>query len=192
MLTFYHKYKDPGKYSQNAEWGILKECLRRIDPENKTAIEFGAPSFYYCSNIAQLEEEGWKIRMYDINENIDVRVKRAEITPDNINDIIGGNCEVLSIDIDNNDYHVWKAYKYKPAIVIIEINSSIPPTVDEIPGNRGASYKSMMELAINKGYFLVAHTGNMIFVWNKYKKHFPEITGYPITDHELYFNTSYL
>lgn len=191
MLTFLEKYKSPGKYSQNSEHGIITECLRRINPEVKTGCEFGAPNFYYCSNLAQLSEEGWDIKMFDIDENIDARIKQAKITPENVNELVG-DVTILSIDCDNDDYHIWKAYKYKPAIVIIEINSSIPPTVDEIPGNRGASFKSMTELAINKGYSIVAHTGNLILVWNKHKHFFPELTGYPIRDHELYFNKSFL
>lgn len=192
MISFYKKYQDKGKYSQNGEWGIIYECLKRINPILKVAIEFGAPDYYYCSNVAQLEEHYWKIKVYDINPNPDPRIIQAEITPDNVNEIIG-ECSVLSIDTDNNDYHIWKAYESHPDIVIIEINSSIPPGIEMIPGDKGASYTSMVELGLNKGYSLVAHSGNLIWILNKYGGLFPEIAGYnPLTQSELFFNKSFL
>lgn len=188
MLTFASKY-GCNVYSQFGEDGIIDEAIRRIKPEVKTCIEFGGADGYYCSNTRHLIDQGWTGKMYDMHPG-HPSVEKKEITPENVNDI--GDCTVLSIDTDNNDYHIWKAYKFKPAIVIIEINSSVDPMVDMIPGEHGASFKSMVELAINKGYFLLAHTGNCIFVWNKYKHLFPEIKGYPIKDHELYFNKSHL
>jgi len=53
MLTFAAKY-GWSKYSQNNEDGILQEIIRRINPKEKTAVEFGCPSFTYCSNTALL------------------------------------------------------------------------------------------------------------------------------------------
>ena len=36
------------------------------------------------------------------------------------------NFDILSIDVDSYDYQIWKSVeKYKPKIVIIEINSSV-------------------------------------------------------------------
>ena len=191
MLTFVEKYRDNGKYSQNGEWGILLECLNRIKPTIKTSVEFGCPDFTYCSNTAQLEELGWFCSMYDINPNPDPRIINMKITPENVNSEIG-NPTVLSIDVDNDDYHIWKAYKGQPDIVIIEINSSVPPHVPMIPGTRGASYQSMTELGISKGYFLLAHTGNFIFVADRFRPLFPEVYGDPLTEYFLYFNDSFL
>lgn len=194
MLTFYEKY-NRNIYSQNGEDGIIEECLKRIKPMagwigKGYAAEFGAPTWEFCSNTAYLSDQGWTVKMFDLNPQ-DSRIEKIEITADNVNEKIGSP-EVLSIDCDGPDYHIWKAYEGKPAIVITEINSSIPPTVDEIPGPKGSSFKSMMELAIGKGYFLVAHTGNLVLVRNEYKDLFPEMTGNPIRDHELYFNKSFL
>lgn len=191
MLTFAAKY---GKnvFSQNGEDGIIEECIKRIltDHIPRVAVEFGGHDGFFCSNTRNLTKSGyWKGWMYDINPGSQ-EVQKKEITPENVNEL--PECSVLSIDCDGPDYWIWKAYNGKPAIVIIEINSSIPPTVDEIPGDRGASYKSMVELAQSKGYFLVAHTGNLVLVLNKYRPLFPEITGDPIKDHELYFNKRFL
>jgi hypothetical protein len=87
--------------------------------------------------------------------------------------------DVLSIDIDSYDYHVWKSTHYRPKIVIIEINPIIPTYVtdyiydlndtslDPTHMNRryqGTSFRTMLELGRAKGYTFVLHTFNMIFV----------------------------
>ena len=76
--------------------------------------------------------------------------------------------DLLSIDIDFNDYFVWKAIKdYNPRVVIIEYNSSIPPTESKVikyEANRrwdhtnyfGASLLALTTLGKTKGYTLVA------------------------------------
>lgn len=191
MLTFADKYKF-NVFSQNGEDGIISELIHRIKPTIKTAVEFGCPSFEYCSNTALLARNGWQVRMYDINPNDDPRIHQAEITVDNVNEIVGHPI-LLSIDIDNDDYHVWKAYEGKPDIVIIEINSSIPPGITEIPGDRGASYSAMVRLGLDKGYNLVCHTGNLIFILHKHIGLFPELKGFhPIIDSDKFFNKSFL
>ena len=80
--------------------------------------------------------------------------------------------DVLSIDIDSYDYQVWKSLKnYTPKIVIIEIHSGINPYVNDhihTPGRfDGTSFFPMLKLGIEKGYQLVCHTGNMIFIRNE-------------------------
>jgi hypothetical protein len=78
---------------------------------------------------------------------------------------------VLSIDIDSYDLDVWESHtEYRPALVIIEIDSSIPPGkmirygVGSVNGN---SFSSTLEVAGIKGYTFICHTGNMIFVANE-------------------------
>ncbi len=189
MLTFAAKYAK-NIHSQNGEDGIIQECISRIMPTIHTAVEIGAPTWEYCSNTAYLADKGWDVTMYDISPN-DPRVISKEITPENINQI--GIPTVLSIDIDNNDYWVWKAYESHPDIVIIEINSSIKPGIEMIPGDKGASYTSMVKLGMEKGYTLLVHSGNLIWVLNKHAHLFPEIAGqHPLMDSEKFFNKSFL
>jgi hypothetical protein len=188
MLTFATKY-GWNKFSQFNEDGIIDEIFARVDPELFNCVEFGGHDGFFCSNTRHLINEGWDGKMYDIEPGSpDVEKKR--ITPDNVNEI--GECALLSIDVDNDDYHIWQAYKKKPDVVVIEVNSSLMPPHEEIPGNRGASYISMVKLGISKGYFLLAHTGNCIFILNKHKKLFPEITGDALNNWQEYFNTSHL
>lgn len=170
-----------GQYSQNGEASILDECINRINPKLTVAVEFGAPTREYCSNIFHLIEKGWDCQYFDIDPKAP-QVTKMEITPDNVNDL--PKCSILSIDVDSIDYELWKAYSGKPDIVVIEINSSLKPEVDFYTKDKGANFSMMNKLAESKGYFLLCHTGNCIYVANKHKKLFP--------DADETFNTSWL
>jgi hypothetical protein len=78
--------------------------------------------------------------------------------------------DILSIDIDSFDYQVWRSVDvYSPKIVIVEINSSISPldtTHIHGPGKEGTGFAPMLALGESKGYTLICHTGNLIFVRN--------------------------
>lgn len=158
-------------HSQNGEDGILTEVLRRMKLTKGEAIEFGAPTMQYCSNTFNLPK-GWNKYYYDINPQ-EQGVIKAEITPENVNEVIG-ECDLLSIDVDGNDFAIWQAYTFQPKVVIIEINSSISPNVEHTSLKHGTSFKTMNMLAEEKGYFLLCHTGNCVYILNKYKKLFPD------------------
>lgn len=96
--------------------------------------------------------------------------------------------DLLSIDVDGDDYHVWQSlHKYQPKVVIIEINVRDKPGVRRvnksirditgtsvssmwgITGYTGTSISSMTELAISKQYSLLANVScNAIFVRREY------------------------
>ena len=184
MLEFVNKY-GYNITSQNGENGIINECLFRIKPDNKIACEFGAPDTSYCSNIKPLK--GFELVYFDIDPK-DADVMKAFITEDNVNELIP-DCSVLSIDIDGNDFNIWKAYKGLPDIVVIEINSSLNTDVEFFHPEKGASFCTMLRLGVEKGYFLLCHTGNMIFILNEHRKLFPEVEE--VTT-EKFFNKSWL
>lgn len=188
MLTFVEKYKG-GKFSQNGEAGIIDECVKRLGITKGVSVEFGAPTLEYCSNTFHLPIN-WR-KLYFDPEPKEEGIETMFITPNNVNIVLPMGIDVLSMDTDGaNDYYTWEAYKESAKIVIIEINSSIEPL--ELYLKEGASYRTMFTLGVTKGYFLLCHTGNLIFVLKEYKSLFPEITGHPITDVELYFNRSWL
>jgi hypothetical protein len=75
---------------------------------------------------------------------------------------------LLSIDIDYNDFYVWKALdaKYQPAVVVIEYNASFPPNEDKVVKYKpfycgdgtnyfGANILALYNLGRSKGYSLV-------------------------------------
>ena len=78
--------------------------------------------------------------------------------------------DILSIDIDSFDLEVWESLKeYQPKILIIEINSNYPPGIlkwhsNEFRNTNGNSFSATLKVAKDKGYELVVHTGNMIFI----------------------------
>lgn len=191
------KYKK-NVYSQNGEDGIILEILKRLklNSKNKWCCEFGAWDGIHGSNTFNLVKnfnynavyiEGEKNKYKDL---LNTRKKFKRIIPFNkfiehkknsLNSLdkilkktkISKNFDILSIDIDSFDLAVWKSLKkYRPKIVIIEINSGLPPGIRQIHGNGkiGNSFSSTVDYAQRNKYQLVCHTGNCIFVDKKYSK----------------------
>jgi hypothetical protein len=78
---------------------------------------------------------------------------------------------VLSIDIDGNDYHVWKHLtEYRPLVCIVEFNPTVPVQVDFVQPmdaavHQGCSLAALHALAAAKGYVLAGATDlNAVFV----------------------------
>lgn len=205
MLSFYNKYGKDFVYSQNGEEGILQEVLKRLKIEAGHAVEIGANNGIWLSNTAWLiKEKGFTGLMveadYDLWEqccknwagNNKVKSTCSMANPNNINAFVDDPCDVLSIDVDGIDYQIFQAMEAKPKMVIIEIDSSIPPDAERFNRQGGAGYLPMVKLAHEKGYFLLVHTGNLVFVDKKYRKLFPEIKGDGLKNSEEYFRTCWL
>ncbi|OIO19909.1 MAG: hypothetical protein AUJ23_01145 [Candidatus Magasanikbacteria bacterium CG1_02_32_51] len=183
----------------NSQWGedgILEEIFKRIGTKNKICVEFGAGNGKELSNIWYLIKDlGWHGLLMEPNEknfnkweelkkesdNFKVLKKFVSIDGENCldsileNNNIDKDLDLLSIDIDSNDYHIFESLKkYDPRVVIIEHNPTIPPEFEAVQApneeeNYGASAKSLVKLANKKGYKLVAATHtNCIFVHQKY------------------------
>jgi len=204
MLSFLHKYASPGRYSQNGECGILTEALHRMGIDKGICVEIGANDGYYCSNTAHLIEQGWTGKFieadYDLYKRCainwpftpQVKVICSRVDGKNVNAFVGHDCDVLSLDTDGPDYEIFKGLNAKPKIVIIEIDSSYPPDVWAFNPDGAGTYRNTVELGIGKGYFLLCHTGNLVFVANEYRELFPEIEGDGLSNAELYFNRAWL
>lgn len=178
-------------FSQNGEDGIIDEILRRIKMNHGISVEFGAPTKSYCSNTFNLDGL-WQKYFFDVDPSEPGIIKKT-ISEQNVNEL--PKCNILSIDIDGNDYSVWKAYTGLPEIVVIEINSDYPPGAFLIHGihhHSGTTYAPMVKLGLEKGYFLVCHTGNLIFLQRQYRNLFPEIIGDGIANAQDYFNDKWL
>lgn len=204
MRTFHSRYSFD-RFSQTGEDGVIEECLKRIGITTGKFAEFGAHNGTYCSNTRLLLDNGWSGKLVEADPGLfkelldntmglSVALHCGFVTPENVNERIPQDIDVLSIDVDGIDYSIWKAYTGRPAIVITEINSSIQPDAFEPVSDpqRGTGYLPMVSLGLSKGYFLLTHHGNCIFILNKYRDLFPEIIGNGLENSELYFSTDWL
>lgn len=207
MLSFLNQYAKNYLASQNGEEGILLECQRR-GISIFHCVEIGAYDGRFCSNTAWVIESD--IRAVtglfveaDYNRylqcktnwahNQNVRSQCSRVDGHNINAFVDDRCDLLSIDTDGSDYEIFAGLKARPKIVIMEIDSSIPPNVQGFNANGGVGYFTGVELGIERGYFLLCHTGNLVFVRDDYKHLFPEVKSkHPLIDSEYYFNRSWL
>ena len=102
-----------------------------------------------------------------------IKIINEFVTCENINDILKNNMiedktvDLLSIDIDGNDYYIWETIScIQPRVVIVEYNATVPPTIDFCQKYNakkiwdgtdcfGASLKTLEKLGRKKGYKLV-------------------------------------
>lgn len=170
--------------SQAGEDGIIDALLERLPDRDLWCVEFGAWDGLVASNSASLISAGYSAVLIEASdkkfaalsrryrENTDVTTVCAMVGwagERRLDAILAEtriplDFDVLSIDIDGNDYHVWKAVEvYRPKIVVIEYNPTIANGIEFVqPADesvrQGASITSLTNLAKEKGYELVAAT----------------------------------
>jgi hypothetical protein len=171
--------------SQNEEDGILVEIFRRIGSPNQTFFEFGVGSGLQNCTIYFLLA-GWRGGWVEVNRGkFDfiskkfafhiasdfLRITDLAVTPENVDYVaeelgVARDLDLLSIDIDGNDFFVFQAMTIRPRVVVIEYNGLFPPPhkiVQAYDPNyvyaadtyTGCSLQSLAELAHAKGYRLV-------------------------------------
>lgn len=206
MLSFLNQYAKNYFSSQNGEEGLLLEICQRMDLEHGHAVEIGGNNGLFCSNTALLlKDHGWSglfvegdYNLYleskeNWEGNLRVRHQCCYVDHGNINAFVHGDCDLLSLDTDGPDYRLFEGLKAKPKIVIVEIDSSIPPNVLTRDDGLGCTYQNTVNIGDQKGYFLLAHTGNLVFIDNQFKHLFPEVKSkHPLIDSEFYFNRAWL
>lgn len=206
MLRFYHKYAKNYIASQNGEEGILEECQRR-GVNIFHCVEIGGHDGRFCSNTAWVIETDIRVVTglfveadYDRylqckanwQHNPNVRSQCSRVDGKNVNAFVDERCDLLSLDTDGSDYQIFQGLQAKPKIVIVEIDSSYPPDVHAFNADGAGTYRNTVELGISKSYFLLVHTGNLVFVANEYRELFPEIEGDGLSNAGLYFRRDWL
>lgn len=181
-LSLYEK----SLYSQNGEDGVLAQIFQVIPAQSRFCVEFGGYDGVTGSNTYLLRLQGWKCVQFDRQYQIPrLSLYREFITAETINEIfqkheVPVDLDLLSIDIDYNDFYIWKALdpKYRPAVVLIEYNATHLPDEDKVVKYRpfyvgddtnyyGASLLALYRLGRAKGYSLVyaeANGVNLFFV----------------------------
>lgn len=173
-------------YSQADEDGIIQEIFRRIGATSRLFVEFGVETGVEC-NTAKLLVEGWhglwiessaesvaaiQRGFADFLGDRRLRLRHRAVTAEDINPEIAGaglagEIDLLSIDIDGNDYWVWAAADViRPRVVVIEYNATLHPPMSLVVPYRpnakwdgtnyfGASLEALVRLGRNKGYRIV-------------------------------------
>ncbi len=188
-------------FSQWGDDGIIQFLVDYLDIEQKNFIEFGVEDYKESNTRFLLVNNNWKGLIMDSSEKYMKSVQADDIywkheltatpifvTKENINPLLKengfeGDVGLLHIDIDGNDYWIWKAINsIKPVIVLIEYNSvfghdnpwTIPYKEDFYRTNYhysnlcyGTSLLSLCDLAEEKGYAFVgsnSYGSNAYFV----------------------------
>lgn len=181
-------------HSQNSEDGILLYIFSLIGTTNKIAVEICAGAGIECNSANLVINHGWWALLFDGSaENIAAGaaffqtnprsfirpplLAEAWITRDNVNGLIrdngvSGEIDLLTIDVDGNDYWIWDALDViSPRVVIVECQANnwgsgravtIPYQEDFVADFSaggftycGASLPAFVKLGRRKGYRLV-------------------------------------
>lgn len=159
---------------------MVAEVLRRIGAPGRFFVEFGIETGVE-GNCVQLASEGWDglfiesdadafgalRKRYSQKER--VRTVHSQVLPDNVERIFAEHGvppepDVLSIDVDGNDFWIWRALdRFRPRLLIIEYNAGLDPEALLVqpysPDFRwdgtdffGASIGALRALGEQKGY----------------------------------------
>lgn len=176
-------------FSQNGEDGVIRYLFSEIGVSSKTFLEFGF-GVIQNNSLRLILKEGWNGIVIDgfgpyvdsfnkaiqktginnvraIQQFLDLKNLRTTILDSGLPEQI----DLLSIDVDGNDYWFWEDISYlNPRVVVIEYNASLGPELSlVVPYDplfdrhqkhlsgfyHGASLTALAKLANKKGYALV-------------------------------------
>jgi hypothetical protein len=181
--------KMPSEFGQD---GILLYIFSLIGTTNRKALEICAGDGIECNAANLILNHGFHGLLFDGNAELIERgrafyaahpntrlsppqLTAAWITAETINDQVAahgfaGDIDLLSLDLDGNDYWIWQALTMvRPRIMVLEFNANcgpevaatmsynpdyrIDPTVT--PPHCGASLSAFVKVGRAKGYRLI-------------------------------------
>jgi len=200
-----------GGRGTDGEAGILDRIFQVIGETNRWCCEFGASDgVEECNTYDFVRERGWSAVYIEPDEHKFARLEEAYRErpgvhtfkrlvrfdpPDTIDAILAETpcpkaLDLMVIDIDGCDYHIWQSIRdYRGRVVMIEFNSTIPPQVSyvqprDMAVHHGSSLRALCELAAQQGYELVALTAwNAIFVQRELFARFGIANNHPTAIH---------
>lgn len=129
-------------FSQFGDDGIIEHLVSSIPCTNRTFFEFGVGNYAESNTRMLLQYRNWTGYIIDSSKSNINKIKKMDlfwrhsiiaecsfITKKNISEIIErvnrciGPIDVLSIDLDGNDYWILKEIEIMPSIIICEYNS---------------------------------------------------------------------
>jgi hypothetical protein len=173
-------------FSQSDEDGIINEIFKRIGYKSKIFVEFGVGDGLE-NNTASLLYQSWTGLWIEGSVQFCTQIKLAYkkalekkqlvlvndfVTPENIDQIISDKIKVeeidlLSVDIDGNDVHVFEQITcISPRVIVFEYNAKFGPSIDycmrydedyvwQKSDRFSASLKHLEKLMMKRGYALV-------------------------------------
>jgi hypothetical protein len=179
-------------FSQFGDDGIIQWLVRQLAPP-PVFVEFGVEDYRESNTRFLLQNNRWRGLVFDGSAEHVRRIREAEffwqhdltaaaefITAENIDALLaaagfGGDIGLLHVDIDGNDYWVWRAIaSVRPTIAVIEYNAVLGPdraiTIPYQPDFRrlaahpsglyaGASLPALRALATQRGYTFIGCNG---------------------------------
>lgn len=176
-------------FSQWGDDGIIQWLIKNVEIHNKTFVEFGVGNYRESNTRFLMMNNNWSGFVMDSSiKNIaqvinseyfwqySLLAKKVFIDAENINDLLLlANLEkevgILHIDLDGNDYWIWKEIEViSPIILILEYNSlfgidkaiTIPyknkfDRINKHYSNLyfGASLRALHHLSLDKGYAFI-------------------------------------
>jgi hypothetical protein len=179
-------------YSQNGEDGILLYLFSLLGTTNRRVVEVCAGHGMECNAANLIVNHGFEGLLLDGDESLLTLgrdfyasypttfiwppvLAQAWITTENINEVVSrhgfvGTVDLLSLDLDGNDYWIWQALEcIAPRVVVLEFNAGIGPDrsltmtyqddfrldLSAPPYRCGASLAAFVKLGRAKGYRLV-------------------------------------
>lgn len=176
-------------FSQWGDDGIIQWLASNLEFPDKTFVEFGVENYRESNTRFLMMNNNWSGLVMDGSESnvsqiinseyfwkFNLSAKAVFIDTDNINSLLSSSelrkeVGILHIDLDGNDYWIWKEIKViSPIVVILEYNSifgidrSITIPYDK-SFNRtnahysnlyyGASLRALHQLSADKGYSFI-------------------------------------
>lgn len=181
-----------GFYSQNGEDGVLAFIFHNIGVVHKRYVEFGTQDGQECNTRLLRETQEWSGLLMDgSHDNEAINLHQEWVTAENIMSLlskyeVGREVDLLSIDVDFNDYWILSAMDmsvFSPRVIVVEVNSHILPTEaravayrpaaeeswDGLTDYFGASVRAFYLWGVQNGYSLVyceSHGVNCFLVRN--------------------------
>lgn len=201
-------------FSQFGDDGIIQWLIHNLDIPNKTFVEFGVENYRESNTRFLLMNNNWSGFVMDASEQSVAQIvnseyywrhqltaKAAFVDEENVNSLVASSgfapeLGLLHIDIDGNDYWIWKKLNtVSPILLILEYNSVFgierSITIPYDPAfcrNKahysnlyvGASLRALYELSAEKGYAFIGCNSagnNAYFVRrDKLNEHVREVT----------------
>lgn len=164
-------------YSQNCEGLILEYIFSQIRIDRKYFVDIGGGDGFYLSNTRHLSNLGWPGVVLDRENGDNVTVENVFHLMLNkwgsFSMFVGDyEPELISIDIDGNDYWILRTIltKKKPAVIVAEFNAmytdsrTIAYNPDHVwagDSYYGFTFEAGKKLAEKHGYKVIFQTGDM-------------------------------